>query len=92
MTAGDLSSLEARVKRDLVRPNRAHTGYRRAFGWHASVGIWVVLGALWTVQGLGYVDGSVMTDERAWAVIGPVVILIGLVALWYGMRARRRRG
>ncbi|MGW5670300.1 hypothetical protein [Micromonospora sp. NPDC003776] len=52
----------------------------------------VVLGALWTVQGLGYVDGSVMSGRRVWAVVGPVVVLIGLVALWYGMRARRRRG
>jgi uncharacterized iron-regulated membrane protein len=37
---------KARAKRDFVRPNHAHTGYRRVFGWHASVGIWVVLGAL----------------------------------------------
>lgn len=50
----------------------------------------VVVGAVWTVQGLGYVSDSVMTDQRIWAVIGPVVVLIGLVALWYGMRARRR--
>ncbi|SCL24644.1 hypothetical protein GA0070624_2960 [Micromonospora rhizosphaerae] len=50
----------------------------------------VVIGAVWTVQGLGYVNGSVLTDQRIWAVIGPVIVLIGLVALWYGMRARRR--
>lgn len=37
---------KARAKRDLLRPNPAHTGYRRVFGWHASVGVWVVLGAL----------------------------------------------
>ncbi|MFS0852947.1 PepSY-associated TM helix domain-containing protein [Microbacterium sp. 179-I 3D4 NHS] len=36
----------ARAKKDLLRPNPAHTGYRRVFGRHASVGIWVVLGAL----------------------------------------------
>lgn len=63
-------------------------------GWfRLTVGLLaVVLGALWTVQGLGYVDGSVMTGRRVWAVIGPAVVLIGLVALWFGMRARRRRG
>ncbi|NES13395.1 MULTISPECIES: hypothetical protein [Micromonospora] len=63
-------------------------------GWfRLTVGLLaVVLGALWTVQGLGYVDGSVMTGRRVWAVIGPAVVLIGLVTLWYGMRARRRRG
>ncbi|MEU5726811.1 MULTISPECIES: hypothetical protein [unclassified Micromonospora] len=51
----------------------------------------VVLGAVWTLQGLGYVDGSMMTGERIWVVIGPIVVLIGLVVLWYGLRARRRR-
>ncbi|MGK5442421.1 hypothetical protein ACSNN7_11460 [Micromonospora sp. URMC 105] len=50
----------------------------------------VVVGAVWTVQGLGYVGGSVMTDQRIWAVIGPVLILIGLVVLWRGLKARRR--
>ncbi|MEU5788807.1 hypothetical protein ABZ754_13890 [Micromonospora purpureochromogenes] len=50
----------------------------------------VVVGAVWTVQGLGYVGGSVMTDQRIWAVLGPVVILIGLVVLWRGLKARRR--
>lgn len=50
----------------------------------------VVLGALWTVQGLGFVSGSVMTDQRIWAAVGPVVVLIGLAALRRGMRVRRR--
>ncbi|MFC3501824.1 hypothetical protein ACFOOK_12745 [Micromonospora krabiensis] len=50
----------------------------------------LVIGAVWTVQGLGFVDGSVMTDERIWVVIGPVVALAGLVVLWLGLRARRR--
>ncbi|GHJ15695.1 MULTISPECIES: hypothetical protein [unclassified Micromonospora] len=50
----------------------------------------VVIGALWTVLGLGYVEGSVLTDRRIWALVGPVVVLVGFVALWLGMRARRR--
>ncbi|MEU7844407.1 hypothetical protein AB0B39_25985 [Micromonospora sp. NPDC049114] len=50
----------------------------------------VVIGAVWTVQGLGYVRGSAMTDERLWAVIGPIVALAGLVVLWLGLRSRRR--
>ncbi|MCF0096711.1 MULTISPECIES: hypothetical protein [unclassified Micromonospora] len=50
----------------------------------------VVIGAVWTVQGLGYVGGSAMTDERLWAVIGPIVALAGLVVLWLGLRSRRR--
>ncbi|MCS3843265.1 PepSY domain-containing protein [Microbacterium sp. AK031] len=37
---------KARAKKDFVRPNRAHKGYRGLFGWHTSIGIWVILGAL----------------------------------------------
>lgn len=51
----------------------------------------VVLGALWTLQGLGYVGGSVMSGQRAWAVIGPVIAAAGLIALAVALRARRRR-
>ncbi|SDQ27491.1 PepSY domain-containing protein [Microbacterium sp. cf332] len=36
----------ARRKKDLLRPQRGATGYRRLFGWHASLGIWLVVGAL----------------------------------------------
>ncbi|AXO37569.1 hypothetical protein [Micromonospora sp. B006] len=50
----------------------------------------VVLGALWTVLGLGYVEGSVLSDERNWVYVGVALILIGLAGLWWGMRARRR--
>ncbi|MCX5069898.1 hypothetical protein OOJ91_29045 [Micromonospora lupini] len=50
----------------------------------------VVIGAVWTVQGLGYVGGSGMTGERTWAVIGPIVVVVGLVVLWLGLRSRRR--
>ena len=50
----------------------------------------VVVGAVWTVQGLGYLSGSVMTDERIWAVIGPLVAVAGLVSIGVALRARRR--
>ncbi|MEV1158821.1 hypothetical protein AB0J27_25855 [Micromonospora chokoriensis] len=50
----------------------------------------VVIGAVWTVQGLGYISGSLMTGERIWAVLGPLVSLAGLVVLWFGLRSRRR--
>ncbi|MFI9640672.1 hypothetical protein ACIG87_11490 [Micromonospora sp. NPDC051925] len=49
----------------------------------------VVAGAVWTVQGLGYVSGSMMTGQRFWAVVGPLLVLAGLVLLWRGLRARR---
>ena len=37
---------KARVKKDLVRPNNTAKGYRRIFSWHASTGIWLLVGAL----------------------------------------------
>ncbi|GAB2476345.1 PepSY-associated TM helix domain-containing protein [Promicromonospora xylanilytica] len=37
---------KSRTKKDFVRPGRGRTGYRRLFTWHTSVGIWVLLGAL----------------------------------------------
>lgn len=36
----------ARAKRDLLRPNLRAKGYRRVFSWHASLGVWVLIGAL----------------------------------------------
>jgi uncharacterized iron-regulated membrane protein len=36
----------SRTKRDFVRPARGRRGYRRLFSWHTSVGIWVLVGAL----------------------------------------------
>jgi len=37
---------KARLARELVVPAVRRRGYRRLFSWHASVGIWVLLGAL----------------------------------------------
>ena len=49
----------------------------------------VVLGALWTLQGLDVVGGSVMSGVTAWAVIGPIVALAGVVLIVMALRARR---
>ncbi len=37
---------KSRAKKDLIRPNRAFTGYRSSVSWHSSLGIWVLVGAL----------------------------------------------
>lgn len=49
----------------------------------------ILVGAVWTLQGLGYLAGSAMTDQRIWAVIGPLVALAGLAAFVFGLRTRR---
>ena len=48
----------------------------------------VVVGAIWTFQGLGYLDGSAMTGVRTWAVIGPLVAGLGVALLIVVMRPR----
>ncbi len=48
----------------------------------------VVVGAIWTFQGLGYLEGSAMTGVETWAVIGPVVAGLGLALLIVVMRPR----
>ena len=49
-----------------------------------------VAGVVWTLQGLGYVGGSFMSGATVWAVIGPLVLLVGLVLITLGLRGRRR--
>jgi|GEM_PF-5094580 len=51
----------------------------------------VVVGALWTLQGLGLLDGGVLSGKPVGAVTGPVLVLGGLVLLRRGLRARRPR-
>ena len=48
-----------------------------------------VMGVIWTLQGLGYIGGSVMSGVMLWAVVGPVVALIGLAIAIWGLRSRR---
>ncbi len=50
----------------------------------------VVVGAVWTGQGLGWIGGSVMTGVTFWAVLGPVVALAGVALAVTGPRGRRR--
>jgi len=49
-------------------------------------------GAVWTLQGLGYINGSFMTGATVWAVIGPIVLLAGLAIIVLALRGRRRSG
>ncbi|WP_246210553.1 hypothetical protein [Nocardioides piscis] len=45
-------------------------------------------GAVWTFQGLGYLEGSPMTGEDTWAMIGPVVAGLGVALLIVAVRPR----
>jgi hypothetical protein len=48
----------------------------------------VLIGGLWTLQGLNLVGGSSMTGSALWLVIGVVVVIAGLALLF--RRPRRR--
>ena len=39
----------------------------------------VLIGAVWTTQGLGYLKGSFMTGDRLWTAIGLLCVGGGLV-------------
>lgn len=48
----------------------------------------VVIGAVFTFQGLGYLAGSAMTGVTLWAIVGPIVALVGLVVIVRSVRTR----
>jgi hypothetical protein len=48
----------------------------------------MVAGVIWTLQGLGYIGGSVMTGVTLWAVVGPIAAVIGLAMAVTALRRR----
>lgn len=50
-----------------------------------------LIGLLWLFQGLGMTGGTGgMNGNKLWAVVGPVVAVIGLVLAAQGQRGRRK--
>ena len=50
--------------------------------------VMVLTGAVWTFQGLGYLEGSAMTDQSIWAVLGPMVAGFGVALVIVAARRR----
>lgn len=48
----------------------------------------VLVGLVWTAQGLGWLGGSPMTGETLWAVLGPLLALAGAGLVGIGLRRR----
>lgn len=46
----------------------------------------VLMGLVWTLQGLGYVGGSPMSGVTFWAVVGPLLALAGVALVVRGAR------
>lgn len=49
----------------------------------------VLLGLVWTLQGVGVIEGSSMSNTTTWSIIGPIVLLVGVVVMSVGIRGRR---
>ncbi len=50
-----------------------------------------LIGAVWIAQGTGALHGSTMTGQGRYAVLGVVVLVIGLALLVWAWRIRRSR-
>lgn len=54
------------------------------------LGVLVALaGAVFALQGIGLLPGSTMSGDPKWAVIGAVMVVIGVAAVVLGLRKRR---
>jgi putative effector of murein hydrolase LrgA (UPF0299 family) len=58
--------------------------------------LWVVaglvlglLGLLFTLQGVGVIEGSSMSNTTTWSILGPVILLVGVALFSVGIRGRR---
>ncbi|MDT4937000.1 MAG: hypothetical protein QOG80_671 [Pseudonocardiales bacterium] len=47
-------------------------------------------GLVFTLQGVGVLTGSSMSNTTFWSVAGPVIIVVGLVVAGVGARSRTR--
>lgn len=51
-------------------------------------GLMVLFGVLFTLQGMGKVQGSFMSNTTTWTVLGPIIALTGLGLAIAGQRRR----
>ncbi|MEU4607889.1 hypothetical protein AB0F43_33320 [Kribbella sp. NPDC023972] len=50
-----------------------------------------VSGAIFTLQGLGYLEGSSMTGSSFWAIVGPIIAAGGVSLLYVAIRGPQQR-
>lgn len=49
----------------------------------------VLLGSIWILQGINVLPGSFMTGQTRWAVRGGILVVAGLVGLFWANRKRQ---
>ena len=57
--------------------------------WVVAGVVVALFGLLFTLQGVGVITGSAMSDTTFWSVAGPVIALAGAALAWFGVRGRR---
>jgi hypothetical protein len=56
----------------------------------AIVGVLLAIaGIIWALQGFGVIGGSFMSGDSVWAIIGPVVAIVGLALTAFSLRRPR---
>ncbi|WP_157002534.1 hypothetical protein [Agromyces laixinhei] len=48
----------------------------------------VIMGVVFTLQGVGLIGGSAMTGSTLWAILGPIIALLGIALIVVGLRGR----
>ncbi|HEX5189256.1 MAG TPA: hypothetical protein VFW16_06940 [Streptosporangiaceae bacterium] len=51
--------------------------------------ILTIAGVIWALQGFGVIGGSFMSGDSVWAIIGPIVAVIGLLITVVAVRRSR---
>jgi len=57
--------------------------------WVVAGAVLALFGLLFTLQGVGVITGSAMSNTTFWSVAGPVIVLAGAAIAWVGVRGRR---
>ena len=57
-------------------------------GLAAVGGVMVCAGVLFTLQGLGYVEGSEMSGVEFWAIAGPLIAGLGVALMIVGVQRK----
>ena len=48
----------------------------------------ILLGGLWSLQGVGILGGSVMSGQSFWAIVGAILGVFGIILCAIGLRRR----
>jgi hypothetical protein len=79
------------VGRSGTRPVRRRAATMKKFLLAGVGALMALMGVVWTLQGLGYIGGSGMSGVTLWAIVGPVVVIVGLAMTVVGTRGRGSR-